>query len=68
VAAILRLGAARAAPDDRAAARASLAELLAQRRMSNAGRRSMRAWATGRGWSLDEADGGVSATAGSPGA
>jgi hypothetical protein len=38
-------------------------ELLAQRRMSNAGRRYLRDWARQRGWSLDAPDGGVSSGA-----
>jgi hypothetical protein len=61
VAAILRLGAETAAADDQEAARRSLAALLAERRLSNAGRRAMREFATRRRWSLDT-DAGVGAS------
>ncbi len=59
VAAILRLGAEGNTAEDRESARRSLVELLAQRRMSNDGRRYMRQWATARGWTLDAPDAGA---------
>lgn len=60
VAAILRLSSATASPEDREAARRSLIELMAERRLSNAGRRYMRDWAAQIGWTLDSGDAGAS--------
>lgn len=59
VAAIMRLAATSATPEDRESARASLASLLAERRVSNDGRRYLREFATRVGWSLAVADAGV---------
>lgn len=59
VAAIMRLAASTATPEDREAARVSLATLLAERRVSNDGRRYLREFAERMHWSLTVADGGV---------
>lgn len=60
VAAIMRLSSASASAEDREAARASLVQLLAERRLSNEGRRHMRSWARDVGWVLDNGDAGAS--------
>ncbi|MFO0649209.1 MAG: hypothetical protein U0326_23405 [Polyangiales bacterium] len=62
VAAILRLGDKNGPAADQEAARLSLVELLAQRRLSNAGRRYMRDFAAQNHWSLEASgDAGVDA-------
>ena len=62
VAAILRLGDKNGPAADQEAARLSLVELLAQRRLSNAGRRYMRDYAARSHWSLEASgDAGVDA-------
>jgi hypothetical protein len=59
VAAILRFADPHGPLDDQEAARRSLIELLAQRRLSNAGRRYMRDRAAELHWSLDAGDAGL---------
>ncbi len=58
VQAIIRLSSEHVSAEDREAARVSLVQLLAARRLSNAGRRYMRTLAESAGWQLD-ADAGV---------